>query len=104
VLGSRAPTDGLDAEQLQKIAEATGVQGVFEGTVSHYEMISRGGERFPEISVEARLVDAASGTVVWSSTVTESGGPKTPIIGIGETRSLGALAQKVSQRMMDELE
>ena len=104
VAGSRSPVNGLDTQQLLKIGEATGVQGVFEGTVSAYEMQAYGTERFPVISVEARLVDVATGRVVWSGTVTERGGPKTPIIGMGETRTLGALSQKVSQRLLDELD
>jgi hypothetical protein len=67
-------------------------------------MQASGTERYPVISVEARLVDVATGTVVWSCTVTEKGGPKTPIFGIGETKTLGALAQKVSRRIVLELE
>jgi len=104
IVGSRSPADGLDGDQLQKIAEATGVQGVFMGTVSHYEMQSSGNDRYPVISVEAHLVDVATGTVVWSCTVTERGGPKTPVFGVGETRTLGALAQDVSQRLVRALE
>jgi len=104
VAGSRSPSEGLDQSQLLKIGEATGVQGVFGGTISHYEMQASGSERFPVISVEAHLVDVATGRVVWSSTITEKGGPTTPIFGVGETRTLGALAQKVSRRLVKELE
>ena len=103
VTGSRSPTDGVTAEQLRDIAKETGVQGVFEGTVSHYEMFASGNNRFPVISLEVRLLDAATGRVVWSASVTERGGPKTPLIGIGEVRTLGELSQKVSRRLIEEL-
>ena len=103
-LGTRSPGDGLSVEQLQKIAEATGVQGVFYGTVMQYEMVSSGGNSFPVISVEGRLLDTETGTVVWMATITERGGPKTPIIGVGEIHTLGALSQKITKRMVSKLE
>ncbi len=56
------------------------------------------------ISVEARLIDAETATIVWMSTVTERGGPKTPIIGVGETRTLGELAQKLSERLVNKIQ
>jgi len=104
VVGSRSPADGLSTEDLRKIGEATGVQGVFEGTISEYEMTSSPAGRFPLITVEARLVDVATGTVVWKASVSEKGGPRTPIIGVGETKTLGALGQKLSRRLVAEIE
>ena len=104
VIGSRSPADGLSTEDLEKIGQATGVQGVFQGTVTEYEMTSSPAGRYPLISVEARLVDVATGTVVWKASVSEKGGPRTPIIGVGETKTLGALGQKLSQRLVDKLE
>jgi hypothetical protein len=103
-IGSRSPSDGLSAEQLQKIAEATGVQGVFYGTVMQYEMVSSGSGSFPVVSVEARLLDTETGTVVWMATITERGGPKTPIIGIGEIHTLGELSQKICKQLVSRLE
>jgi TolB-like protein len=103
VIGSRSPADGLSTEDLDRIGQATGVQGVFEGTISEYEMTSSPAGRYPLISVEARLVDVATGTVVWKASVSEKGGPKTPIIGMGETKTLGALGQKLSQRLVNKL-
>lgn len=102
-IGTRAPADGPSVEQLQKIAEATGVQGIFYGTVMQYEMVPTTSGNFPSISVEARLIDAETGTVVWMVTHTERGGPKTPIIGIGETHTLGELTQSMCKGMMSRL-
>jgi hypothetical protein len=102
--GSRDIFSDLTHEELLKIAELTGVQGVFEGTVSQYEMASSGGGVFPVISVEARLLDTATGAVVWMATITEKGGPKAPIIGIGETHTLGELAQKLSKKLASSID
>jgi len=103
VVGSQNPVDGLTAEQLTKLAERTGVQGFFEGTVSQYELVPAGSGRFPVISVEARFVDASTGTVVWSATLTERGGPKTPLIGVGEIHTLGELSQKMCEKLIKQL-
>lgn len=103
VAGSASPPSGLTADQLKALGEQAGVEGVFVGTVSQYEMVSTSSGRFPAITVEVRLVDVATGTVVWSATSAERGGPKTPIIGIGETHTLGALSQKMCRKLVSEL-
>lgn len=103
-IGTRTVSDGISAEHLAKIQEATGIQAVFVGSVLQYDMVASGGNRFPVISVEVRLVDAAAARVVWSATITERGGPKTPLIGIGEVHTLGELSQHISQRLLKELE
>ncbi|UCG51936.1 MAG: hypothetical protein JSW58_17525 [Candidatus Latescibacterota bacterium] len=102
-VGSRTVPDGLTADQLKKVAEATGVQGVFEGVVTQYNMSSSGGESLPVIGVEARLVDTETGTIVWKATISERGGPKTPIIGVGEIHTLGELSQKLSKVLVSRI-
>jgi len=102
-IGTRVPADGPSAEQLIQIGEATGVQGIFYGTVMQYEMAPSASGTFPNISVEARFIDIETGTVVWMITQSERGGPKTPIIGIGETHTLGELAQNICKNMMSKL-
>jgi len=102
-LPSSSIADGLTVEELNTMSKATGTQGIFEGTVVQYEMVQSNAGRYPVISVEARLLDAATGTVVWSATLTERGGPKTPIFGIGEIHTLGELSQKMSNRMLEKL-
>ena len=102
-IGERTPPDGPSQEQLKKIAEATGVQGIFYGTVMQYDMVPSSSGTFPTISVEARFVDVETGTVVWMATMTERGGPKTPIIGIGETHTLGELAQNMCKDLVNKI-
>jgi TolB-like protein len=100
VTGARVPEDSLTPEQLKKIGESAGVQGIFIGSVSQYDIMATGSGPFPVITVDARFIDAATGTVVWTSTASERGGPRTPIIGIGEVHTLGELADKVSHEMI----
>jgi hypothetical protein len=102
-IGVRVPPDGPSKEQLQQIAAATGVQGIFYGSVMQYDMVPSASGSFPTISVEARFVDTETGTVIWMATMTERGGPKTPIIGVGETHTLGELSQQMCSDMMGKI-
>ena len=100
VAGARIPEDSLTPEQLKKIGEAGGVQGVFIGSISQYEMTATTAWNFPVIAVDVRFIDVATGTVVWKASASERGGPKTPIIGLGEVRTLGELADRMSRKMI----
>ncbi len=104
VLGTRSPVEGgLSADDIKRIATNAGVQGVFVGSVVDYQMMSTQSGQFPVISVEVRLLDAETANVVWSASLTERGGPKTPIIGVGEIHTLGELSQKVAKELVEKL-
>jgi curli biogenesis system outer membrane secretion channel CsgG len=101
--GAASPPSGLTADQMKALGESMGVEGIFVGTVSQYDMVATTSGRFPAITVEVRFVDVATGTVVWSATSAERGGPKTPVIGIGETHTLGALSQSMCRELVSKL-
>ena len=104
VLGTRSPVEGgLSVDDIKRIAANAGVQGVFVGSVIDYQMMSTQSGQFPVISVEVRLLDAETANVVWSASLTERGGPKTPIIGVGEIHTLGELSQKVAKELVEKL-
>jgi len=85
----------LTQAQIKQVGEKAGVQGIIEGTVTEYEMTRIGTEEFPLISISARLVDVQTGKVVWMASASSKGGPKLPLIGIGETHTLGELTVKI---------
>ncbi len=103
VLGSRSSSDPLSADDIKRISNDAGVQGVFVGTVSDFQMMSTPSGQFPVVTVEVRLLDAETSRVVWMATATERGGPKTPIIGLGEIHTLGELSQKISKNLVRKL-
>ncbi len=86
--------------QLKKIAKESGVQGIFMGTVQEYEMTRIGQAQYPVISLNVRFVDAETGTVVWQESYFERGGPKLPVLAIGEIMTLGELSQRTCRHVM----
>ncbi len=98
------------AEELARLAEELGVEGVFLGTVREYEMSRTGRSAFPLLSMEVRLVDAASGKLVWSASDTRRGGPGTPVVswilglfGGGEIHTMGELTTSVCRDFLKTL-
>jgi hypothetical protein len=79
------------------------VQAVFEGIVRDFEMARIGQSSFPLITLEVRLIDVPTGQVVWSTAVTERGGPKVPVFGWGEIHTLGELSNKVAAEAVERL-
>lgn len=103
VAGARIPEDSLTPEQLKKLGESAGVQGIFIGSVLQYEMTATGSGPFPVIAADARFIDVATGTVVWTASVSDRGGPRTPIVGVGEIHTLGELADHLSRKMIETM-
>ena len=85
----------ITAAEYTALAQATGVQGVFVGAVRDFGMVRVGSDEFPLVGLIVRFVDCSSGKVVWSYETTRRGGPKFPIVSIGETHTLGELTTSV---------
>ncbi len=97
-----APPIGLSREKLTAIGQETGVQGVFEGTVRDFDF-TRGAAPRPLISVEVRLVDVATGDIVWSTSVTKVGKAMVPILGVGGVRTLAELTEEIAAELVGRL-
>jgi TolB-like protein len=91
------------AADLSRLGDEANVQGVFMGTVRDYEMTSAGRSSFPLVSIEVRLVDAGTGTMVWSASLTRRGGPTLPFTGWREIHTLGELTTVVCRDLLDTL-
>ena len=93
----------LDSTALQKLGEKAGVQGIIAGVVRDYRMERVGQEEFPMIAFSLQLIDAPTGRIVWDVSVGERGGPKFPVISIGETHTLDELTLKLCRRALGTL-
>ena len=89
--GGTPATTPWSAAELAKLAESVKAQGMFEGVVREYSLERSGRDSFPLVSLELRLVDAASGRVIWTWSDTRRGGPAFPLWPWRETRTLGEL-------------
>ena len=87
-----ATNRGLTPEQARELGEQAEIEAIFEGSILAYEMIRIGQNQYPLISVELRMLDAQTGRLVWTTTVTRKGGPGFPFFGFGQIRTLPELA------------
>ena len=67
-----ASPDQLTPDDLKRIGKALGADGMFIGQVVDYAE-ARGQNSAPEVTLQFRLVEAASGATVWSTSQTRSG-------------------------------
>jgi len=98
------PTQELPLDQIKAIGEKTGVQGVIEGIVTEYTMIRVGQADYPLISLNMRLIDVPTGPVVWMASYSKKGGPKLPVISVGETHTLSELTQQICNEIVSDFE
>ena len=103
VRGTGASNLPWSAADLMRLGTEAVVQGVFVGTVRDYEMTGVGRSTYPLVSLEVRLLDAGTGNVVWSASVTRRGGPSMPFMGWREIHTLGELTTSVCNELLETL-
>jgi len=64
---SIGPADSLAPEDLQRIGAELGADGLFLGTVVDFTEVRSSGTPSPEVTVQLRLVESASGLTAWES-------------------------------------
>jgi hypothetical protein len=101
--GNKPAGTPWSTEELARLMEEANVQGVFMGTVRNYEMVRSGRSAYPMISMEVRLVDTATGRMVWSASETKKEGAGIPGFNWGKARTLPDLATKMSRRLLESL-
>jgi len=68
----RAPTEP-STEEVVRFADIVGADVVVVGTVREYGQLRSGSLAAPVVSVSVRMIEAKSGTVVWSASSSEGG-------------------------------
>jgi TolB-like protein len=90
-------------QDLAKLGEKAGVQGVFQGTVREYGIVQQGRDAVPVLSLEIHLIDANTGRVVWSASKTAHGSAGVPILGFGKMHTMGELTSEVCRELLSTL-
>lgn len=101
-------TDILDREQVKKLGDELGIQGVIVGKVVSYGK-GKDKEASSEVSIDMALVDVTSARILWTGNVTASGGLTTgKVFGVTPGESDVTVARKAIQglvsRMADSIE
>ena len=64
---------GISAKQIAELGKSLGVQAFVIGSVDNYERVNVGGGTFAEVAITLRALDAATGTVIWSTSKSAGG-------------------------------
>jgi hypothetical protein len=103
VRGTSATSRAWSTADIIRLGEEAKVQGIIMGLVRDYDMTSSGRSSYPLVSIEVRLLDAATGQVVWSASQTRRGGPTAPFTGWREIHTLGELTTAVCRDLLETL-
>jgi TolB-like protein len=105
LLALKAPTYGtIDFEGLAEVRKRVGVDAVIVGTVYTYnEGIKRTETTAPEVALDARMLDAKSGRILWYASHGNSGDDYQTVLDFGKIRSMVPLAREVINEMLESL-
>ncbi len=62
---------GLSEKRAVEVAQMLGADGVIIGTVDEYSTVARKGKTYPVVGLSIRLIDCASGKIMWSASLAE---------------------------------
>ncbi len=102
-LGS-APYGAIDFETLKGLRERVGLDAVILGTVYTYnEGLKRGATTSPEVALDARMLHAETGRILWFAAHARKGEDYQIVLEFGRIRSMVPLALKVVGEMLESL-
>jgi TolB-like protein len=63
----------LSTEQIVELGKTLGVQAVIAGSVAQSEVLRSGSAGIPTVTLDAQMIEAESGGIIWAATHTEKG-------------------------------
>lgn len=91
----------VELDRLKILGRRLGVDAVVVGTVEEFEEYSRDG--VPVVSITARMVESASGRVIWSAQNKRRGDDYILVFEFGEVRTVTVLTERVVKEMVDTI-
>lgn len=90
----------LSAADIQRLGAALGVEAIVCGSVDEYAMGTTPEATFPVVAVSVRLVDVATGSVLWAGQCAGNGRSVAPIISVGTVDTLPEMAQVICRELV----
>lgn len=91
--------------QIDSLAQALHADYFLAGAVLEYREIGdKFLEKIPQVSFNARLIDAKTGVTVWTGVSNDSGDRKELLFGLGAVRSADELARRMVESMIRDME
>ncbi len=100
----RSATEEVDPETARKLGETLDAELLLIGAVQEYGEVRVASDTYPAVSLSARLLDAYTGTILWSASVSQTGADSVVIFDIGRITSLPKLTQVVVEKLTASLE
>jgi TolB-like protein len=96
-------TAEIDLSKLQDLGEQLHVQVVIVGSVDEYEVRPVRNGTVPIVAINARMLEAQTGDILWAISHTHDGNDWETVFGFGRIISLSQLAQIVVSEMVESL-
>jgi len=95
---------GVTAPTRDALREGAGVETILTGAVEAYETAGSESEPEPRVAVAVRLVDAASGRILWTASSEREGWDHQGLFRRGRIHSRGTLTARIMERFTARLE
>jgi len=94
---------GVTAEARAALHASSGADAILTGSVETYEVGGAEQEPEPRVAVALRLLDAASGRILWTGSLERSGWDKGGLFRTGRVYSRGALTEQILRSLVRRL-
>ena len=92
-------TDRVPLETLRSLGATLGVDYVFVGSVSEYQMSKQSQDLIPTVAIALRMVSCSTGAIAWASTHARRGSDTESIFTIGRVETLEELTTLAAREM-----
>lgn len=96
---------GMGPDALAKLQDKTGPVNIFVvGIVQEFGEVRIGPASYPSISINARVLDAATGRILWSGSASRTGADSEKFFGLGAVHSPGRLARAAVRDLLGSID
>jgi len=99
-------TSELSREDIDALSEKLDIRAFLAGSVLEYgtkESRSSGGAQVPTVSVVIRMIETASGRILWAASHSRTGDDAEKVFGVGRVRNQSKLSEALIHDMLDSM-